>query len=153
MAIDMFLKLSGISGDSTDPTYPGWISVLAWSWGESNSGVAGGHANFEDLSLTKYVDTASLPLMGHCAAGTLITSATLVNRDASTGVVSFKIALTNVTVSSVSDGGSGGESRLTEQVSLSYQGGTIRWTYTYLNSVGQPVSKTQGWDLVNGVPL
>ena len=49
MAIDMFLKLSGISGDSTDPTYPGWISVLAWSWGESNSGVAGGHPNFEDL--------------------------------------------------------------------------------------------------------
>ena len=153
MAIDMFLKLTGINGDSTDPSYPNWISSLAWSWGESNADLGGSHPNFQDLSLTKYIDTASLPIMVHCAAGTVISSATLVNRDASTGVVSFKVALTNVTISSVSDGGSGGESRLTENVSLSYQGGTIRWTYTYLNSLNQQVSKTQGWDLVNGVPL
>jgi len=137
MAIDMFLKLAGINGDSTDPSYPNWIGVLAWSWGESNAGTGGGHATFQDLSITKYLDTASLPLMGDCAAGTLIPS----------------VALTNVTISSVSDGGSGGESRLTENVSLSYQTGTIRWTYTHVNAVGQQISKTQGWDLVNRVPL
>ncbi len=158
MAIDMFLKLAGIPGESTDPSYPNWIEVLAWSWGESNSGtthsggVTGGHPNLQDLSLTKYVDKASLPILGDCAAGTLIPSATFVNRKAgATPLVFLKYTLTNLIISSVSSGGSGGEDRLIENISLNFA--QITWTYTYLNSLGAQISKTQGWDIVNGVPL
>ena len=40
MAVDMFLKLDGVNGESKDKTHKLDIDVLAWSWGMSNSGSA-----------------------------------------------------------------------------------------------------------------
>ena len=40
MAVDMFLKLDGIKGESVDSKHKDEIAVLAWSWGMSNSGSA-----------------------------------------------------------------------------------------------------------------
>lgn len=40
MAVDMFLKLEGISGESKDSSHKGEIDILAWSWGMTNSGTA-----------------------------------------------------------------------------------------------------------------
>ena len=68
MAVDMFLELDGVKGESVDKTYKGKnaIDVLAWSWGMSNSGTfhhgsggGSGKANFQDITVTKYVDAAS----------------------------------------------------------------------------------------------
>ena len=41
MAVDMFLKLDGIKGESKDSKHSGEIEILAWSWGLSNSGSFG----------------------------------------------------------------------------------------------------------------
>ena len=38
MAVDYFLKLDGIPGESTDAKHKGEIDVLAFSWGVSQSG-------------------------------------------------------------------------------------------------------------------
>ena len=38
MAVDMFFKIKGIEGESKDSKHTNDIDVLAWSWGESNSG-------------------------------------------------------------------------------------------------------------------
>ena len=80
MAVDMFLKLGTIKGEATDPGHIGWIDVLAFSWGESNpgepGGISGGKVNIQDVSLTKYIDKATVPILLDCAAGTLITDAT-----------------------------------------------------------------------------
>jgi type VI secretion system secreted protein Hcp len=38
MAVDFFLKLDGIPGESKDKAHKGEIDVLAWSWGMSQSG-------------------------------------------------------------------------------------------------------------------
>jgi type VI secretion system secreted protein Hcp len=126
-AIDMFLDLSpGIPGESTDKVHKDQVDVLAWSWGMSNAGapVGGGgvgKANFQDLSVSKYVDKASPRLMSHCASGDLISKATLYLRKAGDTPIEFiKIQLTNVLVTSISTGGSGGEDRLTENVSLNF---------------------------------
>jgi hypothetical protein len=35
MPVDLFLKLAGIDGESTDAKHKGEIDVLAWSWGLS----------------------------------------------------------------------------------------------------------------------
>ena len=35
MALDYFLKLDGIPGESVDAKHKGEIDVLSWSWGES----------------------------------------------------------------------------------------------------------------------
>ena len=41
MAVDMFLKIAGIKGESADgSTHKDEIDVLAWSWGMSQSGTA-----------------------------------------------------------------------------------------------------------------
>ncbi|WP_374595324.1 type VI secretion system tube protein Hcp, partial [Aquabacterium sp.] len=73
MAVDMFMKIGDVKGESRDKTHAGEIDVLAWSWGVSNSGSAhtgggagAGKANVQDLSFTKYVDKASPPLLLAC---------------------------------------------------------------------------------------
>jgi type VI secretion system secreted protein Hcp len=35
MALDMFLTLDGIAGESTDPVHKGAIEISSWSWGLS----------------------------------------------------------------------------------------------------------------------
>ena len=64
MAIDMILDLTGeIQGEAQDYKHKDEIDVLAWSWGVSQSGSfhqglggGAGKANFQDLSVTKYID-------------------------------------------------------------------------------------------------
>jgi type VI secretion system secreted protein Hcp len=133
MAVDMFLYFdaaSGIKGETKDKTYKTkhGIDVLAWSWGISNSGSAhmgagqgAGKANFQDVSFTKYVDLASTKLMTSCATGTHIKDAKLVVRKAGGSPLEYLlIELSDCLVSSYSTGGSGGEDRLTENVTLNF---------------------------------
>ena len=129
MALDMFMKLEGIKGEAQDAVHKGEVDVLAWSWGISNSGTThsgggggAGKANFQDLSFTKYIDLASTPLMLACANGKHVTKATLVVRKAGEHPLEYlTIVMTECLVTSVSTGGSGGEDRLTEHVSLNFK--------------------------------
>src|SRR5262245_21929107 len=89
MAVDMFLKLDKIDGESADKAHKGEIDVLAWSWGASNSGSAhmgggagAGKVNVQDISFTKYIDKSSPSLFLSCANGKHIPTATLVVRKA-----------------------------------------------------------------------
>ena len=66
--------------------------------------------------------------------GTVLTSATLTIQNAGTGQVSETIVLSNVKVSSYSAGGSGGEDRLTENVSFNFSQAVI--TYFYVGGKG-----------------
>ena len=133
MAMDMFLYFdtaSGIKGETKDKVYKtkGGIDVLAWSWGLSNSGSAhmgagqgAGKANFQDISFTKYIDLASTKLMTSCATGTHIKEAKLIIRKAGGSPLEYLlIDLSDCLISSYSTGGSGGEDRLTENVSLNF---------------------------------
>ena len=40
MAMDMFLEVIGVKGESRDKTKKEKMDILAWSWGASNSGTA-----------------------------------------------------------------------------------------------------------------
>jgi type VI secretion system secreted protein Hcp len=124
----MFIKFEGIKGESKDKVHKEEIDVLAWSWGMSNSGSAhvgggagAGKVNVQDLSFTKYIDKSSPALQLACANGKHISKATLVVRKAGEKPLEYlTINLTEILVSSVSTGGSGGEDRLTENVSLNF---------------------------------
>lgn len=129
MAVDMFLKLGDIKGESTDAKHPNEIDVLAWSWGMSQSGTmhagtggGGGKVNIQDLSVTKYVDLASTNLMTACSKGTQYKEAILTVRKAGgdTPLEYIILTMTDVIITSVSTGGSGGEDRLTENASLNF---------------------------------
>jgi type VI secretion system secreted protein Hcp len=129
MAVDMFLKLDGINGESGDSKHKNEIDLLAWSWGQANSGTfhqgsggGAGKASFHDLSVTKFVDKASPDLYSACASGKHIASGTLVVRKAGgeNPVEYMTITLDQILVSSVSTGGTQGEERLTENISLNF---------------------------------
>jgi type VI secretion system secreted protein Hcp len=130
MAVDMFIKIGKIDGESQDKVYgpKKFIDVLAWSWGLSNSGSAhlgagagSGKVNVQDLSFTKYVDSSTPALLMAGCNGEHFDEANLIVRKAGTKPVEYiKIKLSEVLVTSVSTGGSGGEDRLTENVTLNF---------------------------------
>lgn len=128
MAVDMFLKLGEIKGEARDKAHKDEIDVLAWSWGMSQSGTThvgggsgSGKASFQDISITKYVDAATKDLISHLSKGTHIPEGTLVVRKAGdTPLEYITITMSDVIITSLSTGGSGGEDRLTENVTLNF---------------------------------
>jgi type VI secretion system secreted protein Hcp len=136
MAVDMFLKLGDITGDSADAVkappskkeHKGEIDVLAWSWGMSQSasthyGAGGGtgKVNVQDLSITKRIDKSSPNLVKFCCQGKHFEHATLTVRKAGELPVEyFVIKMQDVLLSSVQTGGSAGGDMLTEQISLNF---------------------------------
>src|SRR5262245_12951360 len=128
MAVDMFIKIDGIKGESQDKKHGKEIDILAWSWGMSQSGTfhggaggGAGKANVQDLSFTKYIDTSSGPLMLHCCNGAHIPKCVLTVRKAGKDPLEYlTITLEKGMVTSVSTGGSGGDDRITENVTLNF---------------------------------
>ena len=132
MAVDMFIKLDDVKGESQDKTHPDEIDVLAWSWGMSQSGTmhtggggGGGKVSVQDLSFTKWIDKSSSVLMDYCSGGKQFKEALLTVRKAGGAepLEYLKITMGDVIVTSVSTGGSGGEDRLTENVTLNFSDG------------------------------
>ena len=136
MAVDMFLKLDGIKGEAKDDKHKDEIDVLAWSWGASQSGTThvgggsgAGKANFQDVSVTKWVDKSSHALLKAVAVGQHIPSALLTVRKAGEKPLEYiKLTMKNCLISSVSTGGSGGEDKLTENISINF--GNFQYEYT-----------------------
>ncbi len=63
MAVDMFLKLDTVDGESTDSVHEGEIDILSWSFaahqtGTSNTGggSGAGRVSIQDLTVTKKTD-------------------------------------------------------------------------------------------------
>lgn len=136
MAVDMFAKFDGIEGEAVDSTHKGEIDVLSWSWGVSQSGTAhmgagggAGKASVQDLSMTKYVCKASPELIKRTCNGKHIPSVVLTVRKAGEKPLEYLvITLTDVLITSVSTGGSGGEDRLVENVTLNFAKVKVEYT-------------------------
>ena len=128
MAIDTFLKLGDLKGESQVKGMEDQIQVLAWSWGMSQSGTThhgtgggAGKVNVQDLSFTHYVDSATPAIMTACCTGKHFPEATLVMRKAGGDPLPYlTIKLTDLIVTSISQGGSSGEDLLTENITLNF---------------------------------
>ena len=68
MAIDVYLQIDGIKGESTDSSHQGWIEVSQAQWGVTQpisspgSGAGGrttGRSEYRSMSLAKLADLAS----------------------------------------------------------------------------------------------
>ena len=84
MAVDYFLKLDGIDGESADANHKNEIQIMSWSWGGSQvSSVAGtggsgaGKADLSDFSIMTYFDKATPKFFKSLGAGTHIKSGTM----------------------------------------------------------------------------
>jgi type VI secretion system secreted protein Hcp len=113
----------------------GQSNVMAWSWGASNGGTThlgggggAGRAAFQDLSLTRAVDSQSPSFLKGVATGDSYPVAILQD-----GPV--KITLMNVLVTSLSTGGVAAKNKaLTENITLNFSefiyevnGATFTW--------------------------
>ena len=160
MAVDMFLKIDGeIQGESQDVKHKGEIDVLAWSWGLSNSGSwhqgaggGSGKASFQDISITKWVDVSSPILALYCANGDHFTKAELVVRKAGKKPLEYMvIKMEKVLITAVSTGGSGGEDKLTENVTLNFA--EVSYDYKEQKPDGSGgAAKSFKWNIAGNAP-
>ena len=158
-AIDYFLKLDGISGESKDSKHKGEIEVLSFSFGEnqSGSGAGGGggagKVQMSDFSFTARISKASPQLFLHCAQGKHIKQAFLTARKAGGSQQEYlKIKLNDVLVSSYALGGSEAEVEPHDVFSLKF----VKISYDYApqkadGSLDAPVHG--GWDLKKNVKI
>ena len=120
-AIDIFLKVDGIQGESVDKAHRDEIEVQSWSWGVAarEGAKAGKRGCVQDITLTKFIDRATPPLVAAAALGTQIPKAVLTVRKPGTVPLEFlKLDLSQVLVSSVQQAVAAGQDRFIEEVTL-----------------------------------
>ena len=158
MAVDMFLKLDDVKGESKDSKHKDEVDVLAWSWGMSQSGTThmgggggAGKVNVQDLSLTKYVDKSSPNLIMATCNGKHYKEALLTVRKAGEKPLEYiKVTMKEVLVSSISTGGSGGEDRLTENVTLNFGWFKVEYTPQKADGTGDAAIEAV-WNIAENV--
>jgi len=128
-AVDYFLKIDGIQGESKADKHTDEIDVQSFSWGATQSGsFAGGGGGgagkvaMQDFHFTMLHSKASPALMLACAQGDHIKSAILTCRKAGKEQQEFlKVTMSDCMVSSFQTGGSAGANVIpTDQVSLNF---------------------------------
>jgi len=89
MAVDVFLKINGIPGESADSKHKAEIDVLSYSWGVTQTGTmsyggggGAGKANFGDFSFMMRMNKATPKLMQAVSNGSHIADAILTCRKA-----------------------------------------------------------------------
>lgn len=116
-AVDYFLKIANIQGESTDAKHANEIDIVSWSWGASNSGTmafggggGAGKVSMQDFHFTMRVNKATPKLMLAVANGTHVPECTLTCRKAGKEQQEYIIIkFTDVLISSYQTGGSDGD--------------------------------------------
>jgi type VI secretion system secreted protein Hcp len=149
--MDMFLKLDGVSGDSVDDKHAAEIDVIAWSWaanGELQGAQRATSRSFcpQQFSLTKFVDRSTPVLLTKAAIGESIRNGKLTVRKAGIKPIEYVvITFTDIRIGSFSTGGSGGEDRLTENITFNFGSATVTYTPQKPDSTADsPISSTIG---------
>ncbi len=156
-AVDMFLKIEGIPGESKDQNHKDWIDVLSFSKSVSRpiepgaGGRAGGQAaEASDLALSKYIDKSSPKLALACCEGGHIPEVTLelINTRGGNKTPYMVYKLHNVLVTSYSvSGDTSGDPLPTEEITLNYE--SIEWTYVEFDGANRPKQEhVSFWDFV-----
>ena len=129
MAVDAFLKIDGVDGESKDKIHKGEIEVLSFSWGitvsgsfRSGSGGGEGKASFHDFHFGSKTTKASPKLAQGCATGVHYKEAVITVRKAGSSTDFYKATMSDVIISSIEEGASEGaeDDSPMDQVSLNF---------------------------------
>lgn len=138
-AVDMFLRIDGVPGESMDSQRRGEIDLQNFSFGASKLRTAA--SQFKDMTFTKYVDTASPKLLLAVATGKQFPTAVVLTRRTggvdNTSVYVSMYRLSGVQVTSVSTQGSG--DRPVQTVTLGFA--KIEYAYRTTDAAGRTVIK------------
>jgi type VI secretion system secreted protein Hcp len=153
MAVDMFLKLDGVKGESKDSKCKDQIHIESFSWGMNQTGAhsvggggGAGKVSVHDISITKFVDKSSPTLMLFCANGKHIGEGLITVRKAGEKPLDYlKIKLADILVSSVQHAGHGSD-LLTENVTLNFSKFHVEYQEQDEKGAGKPGGE-MGWDV------
>lgn len=153
-AVDYFLKIDGIEGESQDSKHKSEIEIQSFSFGATQTGsfAAGGgggagKVNMQDFHFTVPVNKASPKLLLACASGQHIKKAILTVRKAGKEQQEYlKYTFSDILVSSYQTGGGGGDVMPVDQISLNFA--KIEQEYKEQKADGTLAGSVKaGWDL------
>jgi len=147
MAIEIFLRLDGIDGESQKTGHENEIEIFSFSNGASNpssvafgTGSGAGKVDLSSISLQKQLDIASPKLFTNCCNGSHIATGKMTCREAGgTPLEYFTYEMEEIFVDSISWGGAAGGGKPSESVSISYKKITV--TYVPQNADGSGGTK------------
>jgi type VI secretion system secreted protein Hcp len=160
VAVDYFLKIDGVPGESFDAKHKGEIQLESFSWGETSPGGAGpgggggaGKVQMQDLVVTMNVSKASPKLMLACATGKHHKDAVLTARRTGKAQQEFLVfKFKDVVVTSYQTAGSAQADVPMDQASLGFS--TIQMEYRPQKADGSlDTAVKAGWDLKQNKPL
>src|SRR4030095_15215160 len=149
-AVDYFLKIDGIQGESKADGHKDEIDILSFSWGATQSGTfaaggggGAGKVSMQDFHFTMPVNKASPALFLACAQGDHIKNAILTCRKAGKEQQEFmKVTVSDCLVSSFQTGGDGGGDVVpTDQISLNFA--KIEVEYNEFDASGKLIGSTK----------
>lgn len=129
MAVDYFLKIEGVDGESHDAKHKGEINLESFSWGASQTGShafggggGAGKVQMQDFHFVMKHNKASPKLMLACAEGEHLKKGVLTCRKAGKDQQEFlKVTMSDLLVSSYQTSGSAhGDEIPTDQISLNF---------------------------------
>jgi type VI secretion system secreted protein Hcp len=161
MAVDAFLKIDGVDGESSDSKHKNEIEVLSYSWGLEQTGAhaaggggGAGKASFQDLHFVTNTSKASPTLFLACASGQHFKSAILTVRKAGKEQQEFlKVSLEDVLVTEFNNAGEASLVTVpTDQFSIAF----VKIDFSVRSqdpdgSIGEATHA--GWDLNRNVKL
>jgi type VI secretion system secreted protein Hcp len=126
MAVDFFLLLDTIQGESVDQNFKDQIGITSFSWGGSQTtsvagsgGSGAGKVDLADLSIMKYLDKATPKLFQAMTKGTHLATGTLSGvKSGADGKPFLKIDFKELFITSIQTSGSSEVPM--ESVSFSY---------------------------------
>jgi type VI secretion system secreted protein Hcp len=152
---NVYLKLTGIDGESLDSDHKDWIEVHGWSWGVDNQadfsigqGGQTTQAHVAPLTITKHIDKASMPLVQACTTGKHLGEGTLslLKLDGDSRVEYMKYHYTDLMVKGCHPGGSGSDTVGMETVSLVFA--QFKGAYKLQQDTGAAGGANEfGWDI------
>ena len=160
MAIDYFLKIDGVQGESADVKHKGEIQLESFSWSEASpagaapgAGGGAGKVHIHDLVVTMVVSKASPKLMLACATGKHLKEATLTARRRGKAQQEFLVfKFKDVVVTSYQTGGSAQADVPLDQASLGFA--QIQLEYRPQKADGSlDAAVKAGWDLKQNKPV
>jgi type VI secretion system secreted protein Hcp len=158
MAIDAYLQIDGIKGESADSAHQGWIELTSAHLGvtqprstsvSTSGGHTAAHCEHRTLTFSKLVDLASPILMQHCSMGKTIPKAKLefMRADGDGKPVKYyQVELENVMLAHMDQVMCDGGGVLRDEIGLCFS--KVMWTYTQQKIGGGSSGSTAGgWDL------
>lgn len=162
MAVNAFLDIDGVEGESQQKGFEKKIEILDFSWGATQAatghmgtGSGSGRANVQDINFSKMLDKTTPTLLQNLLIGTHYKRITLTLRKVS-GAVQLNYVvfiMEDAMMTSYSTGaGQGSDDQVREHMSINFA--RIKMEYTLQDSKGAAIGKTTAsWDISKGTTI